>query len=137
MLFRSPSRQSCTAPIPTCNSVCGKIQTLCGHECSAKCHLKSCLSCSVPLTRPCRCGVTTREIKQFITGDDEKELSYDHVQSSAHVASTNIGGFAARLLRLRLEKGKNLERQAQTRIRLGLEKRKGDCTSAICFAGRC
>jgi transcriptional repressor NF-X1 len=77
--FAFPSRQSCTTPIPTCGSVCGKIQTLCGHECSAKCHLGSCPSCSVPMTRPCRCGVTTREIKcaDFITGDGEKELLCD------------------------------------------------------------
>ena len=67
------------APIPTCNSICKKIHTLCGHECSAKCHLGSCPSCSVPMARPCRCGLMTREIKcaDFITGEGEKELLCD------------------------------------------------------------
>jgi hypothetical protein len=48
------------------------------------------------------------------------------VQSSVHTASTNVGGFAARLLRSHLEKEKKLELRVRMRIRLGLEKRRGD-----------
>ncbi|KAF8623001.1 hypothetical protein AX15_006593 [Amanita polypyramis BW_CC] len=77
--FTFPPRQDCSAPIPTCDSTCGKIHPLCGHGCAAKCHLGSCPPCSIPTTRPCRCGLTIREIKcaEFIAEEGEKEILCD------------------------------------------------------------
>ena len=138
--FTFPSRQNCAAPIPTCNSVCEKIHTLCGHECSAKCHLGSCPSCSVPMARPCRRGLTTGEIKcaDFITGEGEKELLCDRPCTVLRACGKHeCRRVCCPLASLAFGKGKKLERWVRTRIQLGLEKGKADCTSAICLAGRC
>ncbi|KAF8629368.1 hypothetical protein AX17_005664 [Amanita inopinata Kibby_2008] len=77
--FTFPARVTCTAPIPTCNSPCGKILTSCGHPCAEKCHLGACPPCGVPLVRPCRCGYTSREIKcgEFNAIEGEKEIFCD------------------------------------------------------------
>ncbi|KAK0473779.1 hypothetical protein IW261DRAFT_677706 [Armillaria novae-zelandiae] len=58
-----PSRSTCSAPIPTCNSPCGKLHATCDHPCNAKCHPGECPPCSEELVRPCRCGNTRRSIK--------------------------------------------------------------------------
>ncbi|KAK0489493.1 hypothetical protein EDD18DRAFT_1189467 [Armillaria luteobubalina] len=57
------SRSTCSAPIPTCNSPCGKLRATCEHPCNAKCHAGECPPCSEPLVRPCRCGNTRRSIR--------------------------------------------------------------------------
>ncbi|KIL58249.1 hypothetical protein M378DRAFT_27649 [Amanita muscaria Koide BX008] len=78
---RFPARKRCTDPIPTCESTCDKVHDLCGHSCTVKCHVGSCPPCSVPMIRPCRCGMTTREIKcsDLLSKDSngEKEILCD------------------------------------------------------------
>ncbi|KAK0203953.1 hypothetical protein DFS33DRAFT_1260721 [Desarmillaria ectypa] len=60
------SRSTCSAPIPTCNSLCNKLHSTCDHPCHAKCHTGECPPCSERLVRPCRCGNIRRNI---ICGD--------------------------------------------------------------------
>ena len=74
-----PPRRSCTERVPTCESVCGKAHNLCGHVCFTKCHVGPCPPCPVALVRPCRCGLTTREIKCFelLLVEGEKEIMCD------------------------------------------------------------
>ncbi|KAM0751251.1 hypothetical protein T439DRAFT_313553 [Meredithblackwellia eburnea MCA 4105] len=48
-------RTSCTSPVPTCTSRCGKIHP-CGHSCSRKCHLGDCGDCLEEVAVVCRCG---------------------------------------------------------------------------------
>ncbi|KAF8651138.1 hypothetical protein AX16_004861 [Volvariella volvacea WC 439] len=74
-----PARQACTDPIPTCQSPCSKPHPLCGHPCNANCHTGPCPPCSVILTRPCRCGASTKSIacSEFLLptfgGNEEEE----------------------------------------------------------------
>ncbi|KAI0340472.1 hypothetical protein BDW22DRAFT_428704 [Trametopsis cervina] len=65
------SRTSCADPIPTCQSICGKSLGGCSHLCASKCHTGPCPPCTVPLSRPCRCGSTTKSI----TCSDDQALS--------------------------------------------------------------
>ncbi|KAG8810231.1 FKBP12-associated protein, partial [Serendipita sp. 401] len=51
-------RTSCTDPIPTCTSTCGKLLNGCDHSCSAECHRGPCPPCRVEISLPCRCGET-------------------------------------------------------------------------------
>ena len=60
--YTFPARASCVSSIPTCNNVCDKSHARCGHPCRAQCHTGPCPPCSVELTRPCRCGVSTKSI---------------------------------------------------------------------------
>lgn len=60
--YTFPARASCTSPIPTCNNICDKLHTQCGHPCKTLCHTGPCPPCSVELTRPCRCGFSTKSI---------------------------------------------------------------------------
>ncbi|KAF5336563.1 hypothetical protein D9611_006507 [Ephemerocybe angulata] len=60
--YTFPARPNCEAPIPTCASVCSKPHPQCSHPCETKCHLGPCPPCTVTITRPCRCGATTRRI---------------------------------------------------------------------------
>ena len=61
-LYTFPSRDSCTSPIPTCDSVCSKPNPACSHPCKAKCHNGPCPPCSVAILRPCRCGSMTKSL---------------------------------------------------------------------------
>jgi len=61
-LYTFSSRVNCTSPIPTCDSVCSKPNPTCSHPCKAKCHVGACPPCSVRISRPCRCGSTTRSL---------------------------------------------------------------------------
>jgi transcriptional repressor NF-X1 len=61
-LYTFSSRDSCTSPIPTCDSVCSKPNPACSHPCKAKCHIGPCPPCSVEILRPCRCGSTTKSL---------------------------------------------------------------------------
>lgn len=51
------NRTSCSDPVPTCESVCGKV-SVCGHACKEKCHLGDCPPCEVKVQVPCRCQST-------------------------------------------------------------------------------
>ena len=43
--------------IPTCDSVCSKLNPACSYPCKTKCHTGRSMSlCSVEILRPCRCG---------------------------------------------------------------------------------
>ncbi|KAI0037225.1 hypothetical protein K488DRAFT_39490 [Vararia minispora EC-137] len=55
-------RETCSDPIPTCASPCAKPLNGCDHLCSVKCHAGDCPPCTVPIVRPCRCGLTIREV---------------------------------------------------------------------------
>ncbi|KAJ3552619.1 hypothetical protein NM688_g4054 [Phlebia brevispora] len=55
-------RTSCSDPIPRCNSTCLKPLEGCSHFCAMKCHIGVCPLCTVPVVRPCRCGMTTRNV---------------------------------------------------------------------------
>ncbi|TFK20660.1 hypothetical protein FA15DRAFT_673293 [Coprinopsis marcescibilis] len=57
-----PPRLNCEAPIPTCTSPCSKPHPNCQHLCREICHTGPCPPCTVPITRPCRCGSTTRSL---------------------------------------------------------------------------
>ncbi|KAI8077197.1 hypothetical protein BDF21DRAFT_385106 [Thamnidium elegans] len=59
-LLEGKNRTSCNDPIPTCESVCGKV-SVCGHACKEKCHLGDCPSCEVKVQVPCRCQSTSFE----------------------------------------------------------------------------
>ncbi|KAI0746900.1 hypothetical protein C8Q80DRAFT_804919 [Daedaleopsis nitida] len=59
------NRNSCTDPVPTCESTCMKPLEGCEHVCSAKCHTGPCPPCSIALVRPCRCGSTIRQLRCF------------------------------------------------------------------------
>ena len=61
-LYTFSSRDSCTSPIPTCDSVCSKPNPACSHPCKAKCHTGPCPPCSVQILRPCRCGSMTKSL---------------------------------------------------------------------------
>ncbi|KXN84089.1 hypothetical protein AN958_00476, partial [Leucoagaricus sp. SymC.cos] len=61
--YTFPARPSCTSPIPTCNNICDKPNDRCGHPCKTKCHSGPCPPCSVELTRPCRCGASTKTLQ--------------------------------------------------------------------------
>lgn len=63
--YTFPARTSCRSPIPTCDSTCNKIHSLCGHPCPAKCHIGSCPPCPVQVTRPCRCGSSTKTFQCY------------------------------------------------------------------------
>ena len=58
-------RQACTDPIPTCESTCMKTLLGCSHSCAAKCHTGPCPPCMISLVRPCRCGLTTRDVRCY------------------------------------------------------------------------
>ncbi|TRM63424.1 hypothetical protein BD626DRAFT_494323 [Schizophyllum amplum] len=58
-----PPRTTCSDPIPTCDSKCSKPHSGCDHPCESKCHTGDCPPCAVPITRPCRCGLTTKSIR--------------------------------------------------------------------------
>lgn len=60
-----PIRRSCTDAIPTCGAPCSRPHPSCDHSCTASCHLHLCPPCRVPITMPCRCGGTTREVPCF------------------------------------------------------------------------
>ncbi|CAK5272386.1 unnamed protein product [Mycena citricolor] len=64
-----PPRDNCSAPIPTCDSACGKVLSGCGHACTAKCHQGPCPPCSERVSRPCRCGST---VKQLFCGQEHE-----------------------------------------------------------------
>ncbi|KIJ55328.1 hypothetical protein M422DRAFT_73278 [Sphaerobolus stellatus SS14] len=74
--LQSMLRMSCTDPIPTCNSTCGKPLEDCSHSCASKCHLGPCPPCIISVTVMCRCGGTTRYIscrerqKSIAQGDE-------------------------------------------------------------------
>ncbi|KAL1690222.1 hypothetical protein GGG16DRAFT_56132 [Schizophyllum commune] len=73
-----PTRTSCSDPIPTCDSKCSKPHSGCSHPCEAKCHTGPCPPCSVPITRPCRCGLSTKSVLcSEITGDGASEILCD------------------------------------------------------------
>jgi len=60
------SRDSCTDPIPTCDSFCGK-KLQCGpkgssHLCMMKCHNGECKPCNKVTLVQCRCGATKKDI---------------------------------------------------------------------------
>ena len=57
-----PIRRSCTDTIPTCGAPCSRPHPSCDHSCTVSCHLHPCPPCRVPITMPCRCGGTTREV---------------------------------------------------------------------------
>ncbi|KAF1797852.1 hypothetical protein V8B55DRAFT_1549404 [Mucor lusitanicus] len=57
-LLNGKNRESCTDPVPTCESTCNKISE-CGHPCSQKCHLGDCPPCEVTVDVPCRCQSST------------------------------------------------------------------------------
>lgn len=57
------SRSACTDPVPTCKSTCMKPLEGCHHKCSVKCHTGPCPPCSIVIVRPCRCGLTTRNVR--------------------------------------------------------------------------
>ncbi|CEP11623.1 hypothetical protein [Parasitella parasitica] len=58
LLAPGKDRESCTDPIPTCDSACNKLSA-CGHPCSEKCHLGDCPPCQVTVDIPCRCQSST------------------------------------------------------------------------------
>ena len=78
--YTFPARLDCSDPIPTCTSVCSKPHPACGHPCMSKCHNGPCPPCSVQITRPCRCGTTTRSLACHMVhsssdvGGEEKEI---------------------------------------------------------------
>ncbi|CEM23625.1 unnamed protein product [Vitrella brassicaformis CCMP3155] len=53
------ARVDCTAPIPTCGEVCGRLRE-CGHGCTALCHEGPCPPCSFEVKQDCRCGRKSR-----------------------------------------------------------------------------
>jgi transcriptional repressor NF-X1 len=55
-------RGSCSAPVPTCTSICGKTLEGCDHPCGERCHEGPCPPCARPVVRPCRCGNITRTV---------------------------------------------------------------------------
>ncbi|KAG1123324.1 hypothetical protein G6F42_010657 [Rhizopus arrhizus] len=57
-LLNGKNRESCTDPMPTCESICNKISE-CGHPCPQKCHLGDCPPCQVTVDVPCRCQSST------------------------------------------------------------------------------
>jgi transcriptional repressor NF-X1 len=69
-------RSACTDPVPTCTSPCGKPLEGCAHFCSATCHTGPCSPCTVPVTRPCRCGSTTRTLTCGTTRDEMESITF-------------------------------------------------------------
>lgn len=59
-----PSRQACTDPIATCNSLCGATLD-CEHACDSRCHTGAHPACSKPVTVVCRCGADKQEMPCF------------------------------------------------------------------------
>ncbi|KAL4079530.1 hypothetical protein J3A83DRAFT_1117042 [Scleroderma citrinum] len=57
-----PARTSCTAPLPTCPSICSKV-LLCEHTCKVICHWGTCPPCTEQIEQPCRCG-STKQLAQ-------------------------------------------------------------------------
>ncbi|KAK6632452.1 hypothetical protein RUM44_007494 [Polyplax serrata] len=59
-------RNSCTDPIPTCESVCGKVLP-CGtlektHTCKMKCHEGPCPDCTLETVVKCKCGHKDKKV---------------------------------------------------------------------------
>lgn len=55
-------RTDCRDPIPTCDHMCGKRHSACGHACTAKCHAGECPPCTESVLQVCRCGNSKRRI---------------------------------------------------------------------------
>ncbi|KAJ3535850.1 hypothetical protein NMY22_g6296 [Coprinellus aureogranulatus] len=60
--YAFPARPNCEAPISTCTAICLKTHPQCSHPCESKCHAGPCPPCMIAVTRPCRCGASTRRI---------------------------------------------------------------------------
>ncbi|KAF9266718.1 hypothetical protein L218DRAFT_921323 [Marasmius fiardii PR-910] len=61
-------REKCTDPIATCGEPCQKPNVKdgilrCEHPCQSLCHSGPCPPCTVDITRPCRCGSSTKTIE--------------------------------------------------------------------------
>ncbi|KAI9104723.1 hypothetical protein DFS34DRAFT_604207 [Phlyctochytrium arcticum] len=59
-LTKGKGRQTCSDPIPTCDSECNKVLS-CGHRCQLLCHTGECPRCEEILTMTCRCGKSVLE----------------------------------------------------------------------------
>ncbi|GFR59088.1 transcriptional repressor NF-X1 [Elysia marginata] len=65
-LLKSPERQSCLDPIPTCTQICNKPMA-CGsalqpHLCDRPCHNGECGPCKKETTLRCKCGATEKKM---------------------------------------------------------------------------
>jgi transcriptional repressor NF-X1 len=59
--LRGP-RKLCTDPVPTCESVCGRV-LLCGeHKCGKSCHEGPCPTCDANVQLRCRCANTQKRV---------------------------------------------------------------------------
>ena len=75
LYYTFSSRDSCTSRIPTCDSVCSKLNAACSHPCKAKCHTGPCPPCSVEILRPCRCGSVTKRLACYEAYKPPSDLS--------------------------------------------------------------
>lgn len=51
----------CTQETPTCGDTCGLLLQCGAHHCSRRCHRDNCGTCLEVVSKPCRCGLHTKE----------------------------------------------------------------------------